>query len=93
MVIGALQVKLHFPEPQSLKEKRTILKSVLARLRNQFNVSISELEGMDLWQYTMIAAVCVAREKKEAERQLDQVIHFFDKEDKLRVVEHQKELL
>jgi hypothetical protein len=31
-------------------------------------------------------------EKKEAERLLEQIIHFFDKEDKLRVVDHQKEL-
>ena len=93
MVVGTLQLKLHFPDPQSLKEKRSILKSVLTRTRQAFNVGLAELDGMDLWQYSLIAAVCVGRERKEVEKLLDQVREFFDREEHLQVIEHQKELL
>ena len=79
--------------PQSLKEKRSILKSVLTRIRQTFNVGIAELDGMDLWQYSLIAVVGVARERKEVEKLLDQVNDFLNKEDHLQVIEHQKELL
>ena len=86
-------MKLHFPEPQSLKEKRFVLKSVVTRLRDQFNASIAELDGMDLWQSSVIAAACVGREKKEVERLLGEIMNFLDRQEHLRVVDHQKELL
>ena len=93
MVLGTLQVKIHFPEPQSLKEKRFILKSLMTRLRQEFNAGIAELDGMDLWQHSVIAAVCVGNERKEVDRVLDQIMRFLDRENELRVVDHQKELL
>ncbi len=93
MVVGTLQLKLHFPEPQSLKEKRFILKSFLARFRQEFNAGICELDGMDLWQYSVIAVVCVSKERSEVGRLLDQMMNFFDQEKGFRVTEHQKELL
>ena len=45
MLIGTLELALRFPEPQSLKEKRMILKSLVVRLRNRFNVSVAEIVG------------------------------------------------
>ena len=93
MIIGSIQFKLHFPEPQSLKEKRSILKSVLTRIRQTFNVGLAEIGDMDLWQASLIAAVCVGRERKEVEKVLDEVGHFLDRENQLQVVGHQKELL
>ena len=93
MVVGTLQLQLHFPDPRSLKEKRFILKSVLTRLRQAFNAGFAELDGMDLWQSSTIAVVCVSREKREAEKLLNEVLKFLDQEEGLRVVEQQKELL
>ena len=93
MVLGTCQFKIHFPEPQSLKEKRAILKSVLVRLRREFNAGIAELDGMDLWQQSVIAVACVGRERKEVEHVLDRILEFLDCEENLRVIDHQKELL
>ena len=93
MVIGTLQTKIHFPNPQSLKEKRMILKRVLSRFRNEFNAGIAELDGMDLWQESLLAVVCVGRERKEVDRLLNRMLNFLDQERNLRVVEHQTELL
>ena len=93
MVVGTLQLKLHFPEPQSLKEKRFVLKSFLTRFRQEFNAGICELGGMNLWQFSVVAAVCVARERNGAQHLLDRMMDFADREEGFRVVEHQKELL
>jgi uncharacterized protein YlxP (DUF503 family) len=93
MIVGLLQVRLHFPDPQSLKEKRRILKSTVARLRQNHNIAVSEIDDMDLWQSTHLAAVCVGREKKEVDRVLDRVIYFLDHGRQWRMTDHQKELL
>jgi uncharacterized protein len=93
MVVGTLQLKLHFPDPQSLKEKRCILKSLLTRFSQAFNAGIAELDGMDLWQYSVLGVVCVARERKEAEKLINHIRHFFDHENGCRVIEDQQELL
>ena len=45
MFIGVSQITLHLPDSQSLKDKRQIIKSVMARVRNRFEVAIAEVEG------------------------------------------------
>ena len=62
MTIAVLQLEIRFPEPQSLKEKRMILKSLLRRMRNRFNVAVAEIEGKDLWQRRHLAIASVSRE-------------------------------
>ena len=93
MILGSLQLELHFPEPQSLKEKRFVLKSVLVRLRQKFNVSVAELDGMDLWQSSVIGIGTIGKHRKDVDRALTGVLNFFDREPDLRVSRYQKELL
>ncbi|MBI4358734.1 MAG: DUF503 domain-containing protein [Candidatus Omnitrophica bacterium] len=76
MIIGTLQLELHFPKPQSLKEKRMILKSLVTRMRKRFNVSVAELDGMDLWQSSLVVVVAVGGEKKFVDQTLNYVADF-----------------
>jgi uncharacterized protein YlxP (DUF503 family) len=50
MVIGTLGIKLTIREAQTLKDKRRIIKSIIGRLQNNFNISIAEVGGNDLRQ-------------------------------------------
>jgi hypothetical protein len=59
MVIGLVLLDLHFPGARSLKDKRQALRSLEARLRNRFNVSVAEVEHQDLWQRARLAVVAV----------------------------------
>lgn len=59
MVIGLLTLELHFPGARSLKDKRQALRSLEARIRNRFNVSVAEVEHQDLWQRSRLAVVSV----------------------------------
>ena len=50
MTIGFCHLDLYLPECASLKQKRSVLKSITTRTRNKFNVSVSELGDNDRWQ-------------------------------------------
>lgn len=57
MVIGILKLDMHIPLSGSLKEKRMILKSVKDKIRNRFNVSVSEIGELDKWQRALVGVV------------------------------------
>ena len=61
-MIGALTLHLHLPGCASLKEKRGRLKTLLARLHRQFNVSTAEMGLQDKWQETVIACAMVGND-------------------------------
>lgn len=50
MAIGLLILEIHLPGCHSLKEKRSRIKPLLARLRREFNVSVAEMDHQDAWQ-------------------------------------------
>ncbi len=72
-IIGLLKVELHFPEAQSLKTKRMVVKSIKDRLRRKFNVSIAETGYLDLWQRSELAVVSVSGARPVLESQLEAV--------------------
>ncbi len=61
-MVGILTLHLHLPGCASLKGKRGRLKSLLARLHRQFNVSAAEMDLQDKWQETIISCGMVGNE-------------------------------
>ena len=59
-IVGLCIVEFHLPGVSSLKEKRSILKSMLARMHNAFNVSAAEVDYQDMWQSSIIAFAIVS---------------------------------
>ncbi|MBP1706388.1 MAG: hypothetical protein H6Q39_112 [Chloroflexi bacterium] len=64
MNVGICKVKLRLPDNLSLKGKRQVVRSVTARLRNKFNVSVAEVEDNDLWQLATIGICFVSNDKR-----------------------------
>jgi uncharacterized protein len=60
IIVGLCTIDLQLPESGSLKTKRQTLRSVLARVRQQFNVSIAEVGHQDSWQLATLAMTCVS---------------------------------
>ena len=54
MVVGVLQIEVHVPSARSLKDKRSVLKSLKDQLRGRFNIAIAEVDGHDKWQRATI---------------------------------------
>lgn len=72
-VIAVITFELHIPHAKSLKDKRQIVKSLKDRLRERFNVAVSEIADQDIWQRSTIAAVTVASDRTVANQTLQRV--------------------
>jgi hypothetical protein len=60
MSVGVCRLKIHIPGSRSLKDKRSLVKSLIARLRQQFNLSVAEVDHHELWQIATISLACVS---------------------------------
>jgi len=93
MTVIACTIELHLPSPASLKDKRRILKSVIERIRNRYNVSIAEIGDHDLWQRAAIGVACVGRDRQSTLRVVDQVIGFVRQNPELEVIRHETQVV
>ncbi len=73
MHVAALTIELRLPGCRSLKEKRSRLKPLLAKLHQQFNISAAEIDHNDSWQFAVIACVVVSKDQGHAQRVLDRI--------------------
>lgn len=62
----------------SLKDKRSVIKRLIAKIRKDFNVSISEVDFQDLWQRSKLAIVTVSNEYQFAEKIIQEVLKTID---------------
>lgn len=74
MAIGVCTIYLSIPANHSLKGKRQILKSLIARVRKDFNVSIAEVAQQDAWQAATLGVACVATDPAYAHGLLTKVV-------------------
>jgi uncharacterized protein YlxP (DUF503 family) len=77
-MIGVARITLELPAAHSLKEKRSVLKSLLARLQNRFNVSAAEVEAQDTWGIAVIGIACTSTSARHADEMLASVIRFVE---------------
>src|SRR3989338_998128 len=76
MHAGILRVRFRLPENASLKGKRQIVKPIVARISNKFNVAASEVDDNDLWQIATIGVAWVSNDKRQANEVLSKVVDF-----------------
>jgi uncharacterized protein YlxP (DUF503 family) len=79
MHVGVCRIKLRLPENLSLKGKRQVLKSIITRVRNKFNVSVAEVDDQDLWQLATIGICCVSNNSRQTNEVLSKVVDFVTK--------------
>jgi uncharacterized protein YlxP (DUF503 family) len=93
MIVGLCEIELSIPESHSLKDKRQILRSLLERLRNQFNVSIAEVDRMDSWQRATVGVASVSNETKHSVQVLNKVMDAIRSNPRVVVVDYSIETL
>jgi uncharacterized protein YlxP (DUF503 family) len=94
MIVGACTITLHLHGIHSLKEKRSIVKSILARLRNEFNVSTAEVDAQDAHGRAVIGVACVTTSSEYARGQLESVVRWIERErPDLMMIDYEIELL
>ena len=94
MSIGLLILELHLAGCGSLKEKRSRLKPLMARLHNQFNVSVAEVDHLDVWQSSVVACTLVSNDPNHTRRALQKIVNWVETNWRaVEVVDSQIELL
>jgi uncharacterized protein len=76
LAVGVCQITLRLPENHSLKGKRQVLKSLITRLHNRFNVSAAEVGDQDSWQIVSLGISCVSNDDRHADEVMASVIAF-----------------
>lgn len=76
MNVGVCRINLRLPENESLKGKRRILKSIVSRVSNKFNVAIAEVDNGDMWQLATIGICCVSNDRRHANEVMSRVVDF-----------------
>jgi uncharacterized protein YlxP (DUF503 family) len=87
VVIGVISWDLHLAGSASLKDKRSVLKSLKARLHNEYNVSVAETGHHDLWQRAELTACLVATDRRHAESVISALDRFVEETDGCRVTD------
>ncbi|MHB8573819.1 MAG: DUF503 domain-containing protein [Dehalococcoidia bacterium] len=79
MHVAVCQLSLRLPASNSLKDKRQVVKSVIARVQNQFNVSIAEVEDNEAWRTAGLGLACVSNNAAHANRMIETVVEFIER--------------
>ncbi len=84
MVIGVCTIDLYLPDNQSLKGKRQIVNSLKGKLQNRFNISIAEIDHLDVWQRSTLGVAMMSKDHVHVDRELTKMIHFIESSHLLR---------
>ena len=93
MTVGILQLALFIYGSNSLKERRMVLNSLKKKLRNNFNVSVAQIDGANKWQRATLAVVGVGKDKRNINSILSEIIDFMEKIDIVNLIDYEMELI
>ena len=91
MIVGVLTAQLHLQGINSLKEKRSIVKSLVSRLKSRFNISISEVDHQDNKTSAVIAVAVVSNDSCFVNQQFDKIINFMRRDGRFYLGKVQRE--
>lgn len=78
MVVGAMEVELRIHASRSLKEKRSVIRSIVQRVKNEFNVAVAEVGGQDTWQWAVLGLAAVGHDAGSVRAILERVVDFIE---------------
>ena len=93
MFIGSCIVTFRAEWVESLKEKRMIVKSLIAKSRNKFNISVAEVDMQDVHQVIVIGFSAVSNSKSHLDDITENVIAFFENNTDAVIIDIEKEIL
>jgi len=93
MVVGILRLEIWLFSSNSLKDKRRLIKSLIARLRNNFNASVSEIGYQDSRQRALMGIAIVTNESRFAYHSLSKIVEFVKNRKELSLVDSEIEVI
>ena len=93
MHVGILTVDLEITDALTLKDKRQVVRSLLARIRNNFNVSAAEVGHLDAHTLTTFGITAVANEQAYVHGLLQKVVDLIEREPRAQLIGYETEML
>lgn len=78
MYVATAQVTIRLFESASLKDKRQVTRSVLARVRDKFAVAAAEVGELDQWNLARLGIACVSGEASHAQEVIENAVHYIE---------------
>ena len=92
-IIGIAEVNLRIPWAHSLKDKRSTVKRIVERLKNGFNMSVSETDNQDKWQIATITMVTVGTSRRVVDARIGKAINLIERLYPGETINYHKEIL
>ena len=92
MIIATITFKLHAPWVHSLKEKRMIVKSILAKLQNRFHVSAAEIDEQDTHQIIVIGVAAIVPNNAQADSLMESISRFVEENCEAEIIDEEREI-
>ncbi len=93
MLVGCCTIELIIYEANSLKEKRSVVKSIIERIKAKFNVSISEIGANDTLRKSIIGFACVSNSKRHINKNISSVISYIENDYRVEIITENIEIL
>ena len=93
MRIATIVFRLRAPWVRSLKEKRMIVKSLVAKLRNRYNVSAAEIDEQDTHQIIVIGVAAIVPHNAVADSLMEDISQFVDENTEAEIIDEEREIL
>lgn len=78
MYVATAQVTIRLFASNSLKDKRQVTRSILARLRDKFEISAAEVGGQESWNLAQLGIACVSGDAQHAQQVVEHAIHYIE---------------
>lgn len=93
MIIGICTCEIYIFNANSLKSKRSVVKSIIEKSKNRFNISIAEVGENDKWQKSIVAFSTISNDQRLVEETIEKVINFFDSYSEIEIISIKREIL
>ena len=87
MKVLTIEVKLYAPWIQSLKEKRMVIKSLVAKIINKFHVSVAEIDAQEVHKTIIIGIAMIVDSQKKADRMEECFVNFIEDSTEAQILE------
>ena len=92
MIIAVMTFRLHAPWMHSLKEKRMIVKSIIAKLQNKFHVSAAEIDEQDVHQIIVIGVAAIVPNNAMADSLMEKISRFVEENTEAEIIDEEREI-
>jgi uncharacterized protein len=93
MVVGLGIITFRLHDCRSLKGKRKVVKSIISRLRNNFNVSAAEVGANDIYQRAEIGFALVGNNRKVINSKIDKIFNLADELGLAEIIDSEMEII